>query len=746
MIHDNAIRINLIQALPGQELVVASNLMAASEQMGLERGRYFALKVLGGFDVFFVYETQDNVTCLTDLGPIQGMLKYSQLLSFGFNSDSNEDIFSLLEASGFIGFSLIKLDPDLFVSTVDSQRKFSERVQGIAGLTCVLGTLGWNEYLVVNGAKQINEVLDNLLYFNCDRHGDEYLMKTCTYVCIKLDELIGADGSCNVKEVCDTIAANKALGTPIADKYEVSVRICASPNAHGEISKFYEMEQYDVNYTFGATDIVARPFEIRKITWASYLCTLFRLRDRFKSDLHSTQTTIGISDVTTGIPSLSKVQSPRKSAIVANVNANQQESVRIYFNETSREVLAPVFGPRTAAMLEAHNHSLFSLLQHPIVQSAFWDMEVYPLRLISIARRLQENKEYSDAYIAECAEEISNGAELRAYGIHGNVEVIFSRFPNIKGGVQRSLQAIEHLPAAVFSRFGSEWDGFINVSEQMYYHLNEIIVVPIAALWDINDWWAIYHEIGHVIVERHPTLLHEELPEVQNLVVDKLTPKHWVQLLSELSAEVIGFEIGFFNDFELYSRLLWQFLYDNSRLESNSEVIETYLVRTFYVYIFEEHFRNNSITRDQMHDEDYLFRMFTDHIEQIELFLKRTDAKFSFPRKIYIAANNVRTLIELYPVSEHMISAMRKIEVDYGPFSPPLSIIATSEYLNAVNSLRAGEVPDVVVKFPEAIIYMLAKIRYTTSKLISFKTSIATILTLWGQQVVHMQLDLGNEE
>ncbi|MHC1713270.1 MAG: hypothetical protein AB9872_14070 [Solidesulfovibrio sp.] len=742
MIGQKALKITLIQTVPGRELAVAAQLTMACKST-VESDKFAIFKGLGGFDLILIYETNNFGSHLTPYGPIAGILKYNQLLSFPIQHDASDDFFSVLNMQHFIGISLIKIDPLSIDGVGDFEDSLIERLHVAGSSGRLFGTLGWSEYIAFLFDKNVLDILKHLVVVNRERRpkAQSEILKTFSYIAVNYRTInCGNDLLDECEKICSSLCDNEHFSHLIGDESGLRVYISSDPCAYAEIMKYWSEVGFKAKYIMGNEDAVVVPQEGSEITWGKFLAKLLTFRSKYSLYLHSTRTTLRIDG---GI-----VEESVDSDHGLELNKEMQKdevSDQDFFEFINYKMLCTLFNDRIAGILEGHYFALSSLLQHNLISSAFLDMQLYPKKIKEIGESFKTAEKPVDGYILECAEALSNGAEIRSYGVGGNIENVYGRFPRLKGGIQRGLLAIEYIPLVILKRLKKQWEGFINISDQRFYHINEVIVVPVEALWDPTQWWAVYHEIGHLLVDTNARLVNENLPSVRSFLVEKIYQDYWLWLLQELAAEVIGFELGFFGDIELFLELLWPYLFKTDGQQPNSARIETYLVRTFYVVLFEKCFRLKEISKENFKNEEFLYREFMDHASSIEKILRKNSPNFKFPRKNFIVANNTRLFSELYQFSEHLYTQLIDLEKDYGVVIETDKLLLANERCDeAYKTVMAGTVWEGEIVSPEVILYKLFKEHESSGQKIEFNAAMALIITFWGKhlQIIKEDIDV----
>ncbi|MGD0399186.1 MAG: hypothetical protein ABSC04_09770 [Syntrophobacteraceae bacterium] len=736
IIGDTAIKVACVQTLPGAEFYVAAKLEDACRK--LDFSPHLILKGFGSFDIVLLYATPNfSSPHLSMAGIIPGILKSNLFLCFSYSDErgASDKMFEQLASSTFIGFSLLKVNPKIQVNSPEAEILIARLVREKSKKLHFLGTLGWNELILMITNEDIAQLFSDLYSFTLTTSGsqEKAFKKTFSFLGINYETMrTGAEFTFNSETVRGKLAENESINRPISKELEVSIGISFEPQYSDEVRTFWKNKNFAHYDVMGKDDLIVSPKG--KLNWSLLIASLLGFRYQFRNRIFSTHTMINRVTRPSIIGSLLDVA--RKLYGNFFYSANHQDNLDLE-NETleipaaicspERPILylelVEMFGRDLAAILATHLYALNSLCSNPITGSAFQDMRKYPNYIMETGRLLLDLGEDTHAFGASSVEALRHGAELRSYGTYGTVEEVAGRFSKFRGGAQRATLALEYLPWHIFKRLGGTWEGFIIAHHPKFYHTNDVISVPPEALWEPNSWWALYHEVGHIIVETGGEWVGKKVPQVSHFLVQKDHHEFWLKLLSELAAEIVGFQLGFFGDYDLFLNLLWKHLSKIEPLQANNVPREVYILRTFYVYIFYNHFILGEIEHKQVLDDDFIYDKMKDHISRIEVILGH-----DITNKRIIAAKNTDLFRDLYEVSKHIFSKMKE---------RPLALDVSakdSENTNAVwTSINSGESWPEEVEAPEAILY-----RIFQRQDFPFQCSIAAILTFWNQAITKM--------
>ncbi len=202
------IKVTFIQTLPGMEIQVAHQLVQACRAAGVNRYAFF--KALGGCDIIMVYPSNYFGFQLTKYGIISGILKYNTFLCFPYrwtdSPDRPTDAIKFLNQSTFAGFSLLKMNSEgetSFQNIEEHFFSFLNRRHPIDSLT--LGTLGWNELVLILTEESLGQIIEDLIRLSYEASLNPEtsypLIKTFSYLAINYDQLFGHGWSAKIAKM-----------------------------------------------------------------------------------------------------------------------------------------------------------------------------------------------------------------------------------------------------------------------------------------------------------------------------------------------------------------------------------------------------------------------------------------------------------------------------------------------------------------------------------------------------------------
>jgi len=720
MIGEGALKIACIQTLPGYEFSVQRELERACKESP-HITDYIFLKSFGSFDIVLVYLTTEFGAHLRKSGSIKGIIKSTILLSYPYIGINASQIILSLKQKTFTSFCLLKISPGLKTSypQIDTQlRKYfydedSPKSESIT--THLLGSLGWNELTVVSTGDDLEDILYQTFDLGGFNIGNKIsvILKSLSFICInynyipKIEEI--EKGKKYTKKILNKISSiNKLVLNSKHSQLHCSITVVLKSSHISNAKKYFNDERFDAIDITGKKDIIFSPRNKIKLT--DFIAILLDFRCNFSDGLIETNSTIGI---------ISEYQ----EGIVNNIKeiTNNIDPVEVNYDQ-----LEDVFDSELASSFSNIFYNLNSYFQSPLYGSIFRDMRKYPDYVLHAGEELKK----SNAHLpfAQAAREVTKlGAELRTYGTFDTLEDVAGKFTELRGGAQLSINAIEFFPLYVLDRLGIEWMGFVVTSDPKFFHINEVINVPSEALWKPDQWWALFHEIAHIIIDNDPEILSFDVPEIKQFFSNKNLYDNQMSTLTEFTAEIIGFELFFFDDFDKYLRILWTHLVSIDRYQEHHLSLEGYALRTFFVQIFIGHFRKSQnipyVSKKQFSvDLDFIYIEIIKHMKYIE----DITGKMLFNRKEFTASLNAKMITEIYPYAVHLNKKINNYKIRQSRKS--LSLVNTE---TVVDHLVKGKLWSKKITCPEAVLYKLICMEN-----ISFNTRIATILTFWNQQMI----------
>ena len=708
-----AIRISLFQAVPGKELEVKGFLEKACKQEKIRDYAFF--KALGTFDIALIYVTKDYNVSVGKFGPIPGILKSIDLLCYSYKIDEAKSLLNSIRNSNLIGLSLLKVDPSTQRSYPAIERSLREYIieqkrnrfsEGFIGL---LGSIGWNEIIMIIALDNINKIVEELLGMSSvlvrGRHLP-VLAKTLSYVCVNYRCMptfgILKKGLKHIKAHLNKYPFLR--DSKIGPEGAPSVEITAKPTYANRIKEYFNREGFKTYDLLGKVDLSFEPLPDQ--TWADCLATVLDFRQNFYFKAFSTSTRL------------------RLKSLERKATQPERAHGRSVASDFSYQTISEKYGNRVAASLANHLYSFNSLIQNPIYGSAFLDMVNYPKHILDTGNELGVNERLHLVHGAR--DVLRYGSELRLCGTFQSIEEETGKFSEIQGGGQRALLALEYLPYRVFQRLKREWNGFIVTSHyDKLMHVNEVIQVPIYTLWNPQNWWTLYHEIAHIWIDVLPQVVSYDVPEIEEFLIIKSNPRYWLGKLTELAAEIVGFEMGFFGDYDLFFRLYWKHISGIDPTQRAMYDFGDYAMRSFFTLLFWRGFSNNLTTAKAEKDfmnVDFLYREFLKHLEEIEKSIGR---RLFHGERHFLAAEKAQQCSELYRFASHLASHVTSHRLRLSR-----KHLNSSNTEDVLRSLSRGKIWWDNISCPEAVVYRILRM-----KNVDFEKSMAAVITFWNRQV-----------
>lgn len=334
-IGEEAIKMACIQTLPGFEFEVAESIKKAFSK--IDKREFVILKGFGSFDIILLYTTPSFDFYLTKAGPIKGIIESNSFLCFPYLTEDTKAIFEKLLSTNFTGFCLIKIDPGVqdLLPEIESQLvAFLHKGGDEQGY--VLGTLGWNEIILVINSESINSLFDKLIAVSeiilKDKEQRKFslLIKTFSFIALNykiLPESYQIDNAYKNNTVFKTIKQKldekPSLRKHILIKHPPMINISSEPMYTKEIVNHWKND-FMPAISLGKNDMSLTPK--KRMSWSHFISSLLSFRRQFREKILSTSTKI-IGDCT----------SERKSTVE---KVHSQMQVKSY----SFEYLSKIFG------------------------------------------------------------------------------------------------------------------------------------------------------------------------------------------------------------------------------------------------------------------------------------------------------------------------------------------------------------------------------------------------------------------
>lgn len=711
---DDAIKISLIQTLPGEEFSVVEMLETACVEKGVEK--FTILKGFGAYDIIFIFAAKDFSPALTDHGPIDAIIKTTKSFCYHHKDGASDDFFERINNSIFVAITIIKIHTNHDLSNFSSESNIIDELNNKSTSRNYFGTLGWSELIAIYHSDDIKKAIDACL-FTSSTKTYKYIKKTYSIISLNYKKIpYKVEGAAQITNLCAELKNIPSLDKEVSKHIRPLITVTCFPGANKELVKYWHNNKYQVFDVIGKEDIEVLPRG--NIKWYKLISDLLRFRYEYRHRIHSTTTYISVA-----------------SKECSDLELSEQQEIPLFTYDftTLKELFAEKALPLAGTL-----NTLRGLIQNRMVNDAFRDMANYPEFIVDFAKHIRNDQRGN--FVTLVTESINRGAELRLYGTYGTIEENVGQFNKFRGGVHRSLQAISFIPFETLNRTiggggdngeGYNWKGFIGVSNRHFSSDHEVIHIPTEALWNPGMWWAVNHESAHIIINNIVRekdgrgIIDREITELKMFLASKNTPDHWLQFVTELAAEYIGYELGFFSDYELFLVRVWHYLKELAPMKALSSHLSIYAIRTYSVSLFERYLIYKTIDDDYISDYDKIYEEIVAHIEKIEKIGgdDTSDDVQLFYRLKYITAAYYA------PKFKSLIPWMKNV---FGPVIDDIecrrdkSELSNSNTEEVFSSIEKGAIWDGEIKFPEAVLYKI----YQKHEM-AFKSNTAAIVTFW---------------
>lgn len=710
-----AFKMSFMQVVPGEEINVANALDSICKNDESVED-YVILKGLGCYDIVFIFASKKGFDShLSKFGPIKGIVRTSRFFCFQYelNDDDFTAFFVSLRNNAFTTISLIKLSPWCEhqpdeINKVLEYCTTNDKMKIKTGHA--FGTLGWVDVAMIKSSDNIEDLLFDTFWSFSHKESIE-IYKTYSSVLISHNKLPNDNTVLkDERRLIDNFNQYHELRAPIHESIDTKIYITHEPGKSQSIYDYWISRNYHVVTTTGRFDCCVRPG--RETSFAELLAHLIYFRSSYQEDIESTETKLDLFFTPQDMP----------------VASSKYKTSSIDYDYSKLEY---IFGETQALSLAGNINALNGLLQNKIISDAFADLVDYFDYIIETGKKIKESQARQEERIPfanKCSFLIKRGAELRLYGTHGTFEESVGHFTKLRGGVQKSLLAMEFLPEWIIKRVTQDkytWSGFVVTGSREFLHLNEVIIVPYESLWKPKQWWAIYHEMAHILINNLPDMLDYDLPEIQMFLARKNIRNYWFYLVNEIAAEIVGYELGFFGDYELYMKLVWNYLTSLSPEYDKISPFSVYFVRTFFVKMYERMFVQHTIGPEDLDNFNLVYDEMLKHIVEIsDNYFIPKGRSLDFENSCFIAAENARLFKELYPWLENRLNKFSNL-LGFRCSDVELDLPNTND---VITSIQEGQRWNGTIASPEAVLY-----RFLKTNEVKFEEEMAFILTFWNQ-------------
>jgi|GEM_PF-2360811 len=665
------------------------------------------LKLFGRYDLCAIYKTDNYLSGPSRKGSIDGIRGSNQILAFPYPSQDKKNLLKAKPSLPIWGLLFFKTNQSLseeygyYVEQVLSKNLLNFNLpEGI--VIDVLGTTGWAELVfVVRGNKfsSITDALSNISQTSVEINTSNG--KKINLFSAKTFSLIGVDFKYLKEDAWSQLPKrfdeeyNKDITHPM-------LGITCSP---GDMKKIYEYTEKSLgpcSTTFGGKDFFIYPEKCK--TWGVLLETLLKMRKDLTDNIYSTSLEI-----------LSPVQSDKFENYPSLINNHKGINVNSHLLREFKR-----WGCYFENRLLNLYFGISNLIQDPLVGDTFKDLRLsVDCHLLEALESLSPDNDNDRRIVGEIMEAISYGVEERANSAFLAIENIENKISPTRGGVQRLLKAAQLLPSYILSKIGLTWYGFVIAGFQNsgFAESGEIINIPFEYLFHPEEWWGVFHEIGHVALWKKEFIdlfNNQDIDSCLNsLVADpnqKLKRLEWGDIFMEVAAD--SFDLFFCHEnIESYLRNIWPYITQTTKVKDH------HFSRYFCMFQYWQHIIiKNEVLFPSRIDLDADLNSFVTYLKKLNLKFRRDRAYDNEAKNMYRA---------VWPVIEiiHKTYQDRKKRFLSKEAKRP------NNTLKAINTITNGEVFTIPISHPDKFILKLKE--KSRQGELSIHLRIAAILSLW---------------
>jgi hypothetical protein len=194
---------------------------------------------------------------------------------------------------------------------------------------------------------------------------------------------------------------------------------------------------------------------------------------------------------------------------------------------------------------------------------------------------------------------LSTVCDLFSYGFQQRFIGSYSSMYNINAatiirfnsGIQRIINAAHYIIEKSLLDLNQSWNGFVIFGERDHFqwHSCGVINIPFAQILNPEEWWQLFHEIGHEYLQGLSLDKNETFYKLvkDNLNLDlfdedvELKNPEDIEFLEELGADIFEYYYGFKQNFTLYLKVSWLSII--KRFGKNDRAISEYILRSMFI-------------------------------------------------------------------------------------------------------------------------------------------------------------------
>lgn len=592
-------RFLLLSVVPGWEISVAREFgLHLRALVRRNKVRDFEIcKLFGTYDLLVLYEADDVRSDLINRGAIAGILHSTEVIAFAWSSGRSQS-FTLqwIRSRPVVGLSLFKFKPQF--STLELEQLFVEHsMRERPNLRC-LGTLGWSEAILISRGNSVAEVFRALHAANETAVSDgsratAFPLKTFSVLGLKLDVVR------TKRQLYRTLGSQPFEGKPFAQLF-LSCRPEHITSLAEYAQELFRTEKVDV--AVGARDLCVDLEGSGIRTWAEFVEKLLTLRAKGHAALFATH--VQFQMLARQVPLASRAEAPKGTADVFVLSRSDIEGIA-HLGESTREAVVRSF------------YVVNALIQSDLIADCFSDLVPFMQYLMGAIRA--QPMAIDPADVSKRMERLRAGADQRSLGAYLGIESTEGRFSPFKGGIQRLLRAVEAVPSELFSAVSTlPWPGFVLVGmDRRYWHVGGTLNIPLEAAFKPSRWWGITHETAHALIELDRGVV--DFSENGDLVREielRIGVRRFthdfnvaVDVLREVLADLIDYELAFKPDIASYLRLVWHYLEaELAGDRERDEMLPVYVLRSFVVWLVTAGRDVSGLQFEDVRDEFHRFR------------------------------------------------------------------------------------------------------------------------------------------
>jgi len=481
-------KISLISVSPGYKENVVDKLSNAIRK-GTGSHPIAILKLFGRYDICAIYKTSDYLSGPSKLGSIDGIRGGNQIFAFPCHLQDKNTLSKISSKDPIWGLLFFRTNQTLteqygyLVERVLSDLPKANIKKQVT--IDVLGTTGWAELVFVVRGKRFSSVTSALSEISQSivqvrTHGksrpEQNLFSAKTFSLIGIDFQYLKSSVRSQLPVLFNETYNRSNIHPV-------LNITCTPGDMKTVCE-YAFNIFGKGFTtYGGKDFLIYPDKCK--TWGVLIEALLKMRSDLAYNIYSTSLEIFCPAKCSQLQDFPSV--PHKQTGI-----NVDSSLLSLFGK---------WGPYFESRLSNLYFGISNLIQDPLVGECFEDLRQSAVHHLPEAlKRLSPDRTEQRKMVWNIMEALSYGAEERANGAFLAIENVENRFSPTKGGIQRILKAAQLLPYHILSKIGLTWEGFVIAGFQNrgYAECGEIINLPYEYLFHPEEWWGLFHEVGHV--------------------------------------------------------------------------------------------------------------------------------------------------------------------------------------------------------------------------------------------------------